>query len=61
MAVIIKWEMRVQQIGSTKLISLPKRWCDAWRINKGDILQVGVTETGDLLISPSGGDSDARA
>ncbi len=58
MKAVLKWHIRVQRVGGSFMITLPRLWCNARRINKGDVVQLAVTSTGDLLVSPSGGGGD---
>jgi phosphate uptake regulator len=49
----MKYTRRVQSIGSSLLLSLPKEWADRHTITKGSILFVEVMDDDTLLIYPS--------
>lgn len=55
-----KFTRRLQRIGNSTLVSLPKEWVDAHHLQKGS--RVDLESAGDdlLAISVSGGDREAR-
>ena len=45
-------ERKIQEIGQSFLISLPKPWADMLKLKKGSKLKIIVSEQGNLLITP---------
>jgi len=45
-------ERRLQRIGQSLLVTLPKPWVDAFRLRKGATVRMLVSERGSLTISP---------
>ncbi|MBI1968552.1 hypothetical protein HYS49_01445 [Candidatus Woesearchaeota archaeon] len=45
-------ERKIQEIGQTLLVSLPKPWADGLKLKKGAKLKLVVSEQGHLLITP---------
>ncbi len=55
-----KFTRRLQRIGNSTLVSLPKEWVDAHRLHKGSQVELETAGRDSLSISVSGEDMEAR-
>lgn len=46
--------------GYSKLICLPSQWLKMKNLQKGDVLEICITENSDLLLKPLEGDYNAK-
>ena len=47
---LLQYERKIQFIGKSYLITLPKAWCRSHDVNVGSRLYINVKENGELIL-----------